>query len=261
MRVNAVAPGLIKTRFAEALWGNEAILDRVLASNPMGRIGLPEEVAAAVVFLASDAAATSTARSWSSTAAGATSARVKLLARPTSRVAARPPGLPAARLGSERGRGRESHFRRPARSRRSLGRRPGRRRVDEVFQLLLVLVAFCPARSAGHGAAGRSPRTRSACRAPHGIQARERPWPSTRSVPSAAGRAAGARGTQRRPCGCANAASSRPSGGSSGACSLPASSSSFDSGSAPGAAMLYAPAGPRFVASVIASTQSSRWIS
>jgi NAD(P)-dependent dehydrogenase (short-subunit alcohol dehydrogenase family) len=56
VRVNAVAPGLIKTRFAEALWGNEAILDRVLASNPMGRIGLPEEVASAVAFLASDAA-------------------------------------------------------------------------------------------------------------------------------------------------------------------------------------------------------------
>ncbi|HEY1455617.1 MAG TPA: glucose 1-dehydrogenase [Candidatus Dormibacteraeota bacterium] len=55
-RVNAVAPGLIKTRFAEALWANEAILDRVLSSNPMGRIGLPEEVASAVVFLASDAA-------------------------------------------------------------------------------------------------------------------------------------------------------------------------------------------------------------
>jgi NAD(P)-dependent dehydrogenase (short-subunit alcohol dehydrogenase family) len=56
VRVNAVAPGLIKTRFAEALWGNEAILDRVLASNPMGRIGLPEEVASAVAFLASNAA-------------------------------------------------------------------------------------------------------------------------------------------------------------------------------------------------------------
>ncbi|HUZ85755.1 MAG TPA: glucose 1-dehydrogenase [Candidatus Baltobacterales bacterium] len=56
VRVNAVAPGLIKTRFAEALWGNEAILDRVLAVNPMGRIGVPEEVASAVVFLASDAA-------------------------------------------------------------------------------------------------------------------------------------------------------------------------------------------------------------
>jgi NAD(P)-dependent dehydrogenase (short-subunit alcohol dehydrogenase family) len=56
VRVNAVAPGVIKTRFAEALWGNQAILDRILASNPMGRIGVPDEVAAAVLFLASDAA-------------------------------------------------------------------------------------------------------------------------------------------------------------------------------------------------------------
>jgi len=56
VRVNAIAPGLVKTRFAEALWGNEAILERVLASNPMGRIGLPDEIAGAVAFLASDAA-------------------------------------------------------------------------------------------------------------------------------------------------------------------------------------------------------------
>jgi NAD(P)-dependent dehydrogenase (short-subunit alcohol dehydrogenase family) len=56
VRVNAVAPGLIKTRFAEALWGNQEILDRVLAENPMGRVGVPDEVAAAVLFLASGAA-------------------------------------------------------------------------------------------------------------------------------------------------------------------------------------------------------------
>jgi len=56
VRVNAVAPGLVKTRFAEALWGNQEILDRVLAQNPMGRIGVPSEVAAAVLFLASHAA-------------------------------------------------------------------------------------------------------------------------------------------------------------------------------------------------------------
>jgi NAD(P)-dependent dehydrogenase (short-subunit alcohol dehydrogenase family) len=55
VRVNAIAPGLIKTRFAEALWGNEEILRRVLDSNPMGRIGVPDEVAGVVVFLASDA--------------------------------------------------------------------------------------------------------------------------------------------------------------------------------------------------------------
>ena len=56
VRVNAVAPGLVKTRFAEALWGNDAILDRILSSNPMGRIGAPDEIAGAVVFLVSDAA-------------------------------------------------------------------------------------------------------------------------------------------------------------------------------------------------------------
>jgi NAD(P)-dependent dehydrogenase (short-subunit alcohol dehydrogenase family) len=56
VRVNAVAPGLIKTRFAEGLWSNEAIMDRLMTSNPMGRIGTPDEIAGAVVFLVSDAA-------------------------------------------------------------------------------------------------------------------------------------------------------------------------------------------------------------
>ena len=56
VRVNAVAPGIIKTRFAEALWGNEAIMERVRTTNPMGRIGTPDEVAGVVAFLVSDAA-------------------------------------------------------------------------------------------------------------------------------------------------------------------------------------------------------------
>lgn len=56
VRVNAIAPGVIKTRFAEGLWGNPETLDRILAQNPMGRIGVPEEVAPAVLFLVSDAA-------------------------------------------------------------------------------------------------------------------------------------------------------------------------------------------------------------
>jgi NAD(P)-dependent dehydrogenase (short-subunit alcohol dehydrogenase family) len=56
IRVNAVAPGLIKTRFAEALWGNEDVLQRILAPNPTGRIGTVEEVANAILFLVSDAA-------------------------------------------------------------------------------------------------------------------------------------------------------------------------------------------------------------
>jgi NAD(P)-dependent dehydrogenase (short-subunit alcohol dehydrogenase family) len=57
VRVNCIAPGLFKTRFAEALWGNETILNRVLTSNPMGRVGSPEEIAGAACFLVSDAAA------------------------------------------------------------------------------------------------------------------------------------------------------------------------------------------------------------
>jgi NAD(P)-dependent dehydrogenase (short-subunit alcohol dehydrogenase family) len=56
VRVNCIAPGLFKTRFAEALWSNPEILNRVLASNPMGRIGEPSEIAGAAVFLVSDAA-------------------------------------------------------------------------------------------------------------------------------------------------------------------------------------------------------------
>ena len=56
IRVNAVAPGLVKTRFAEALWGNEEILSRVLQSTALGRIGAPPEIGRVVAFLASDEA-------------------------------------------------------------------------------------------------------------------------------------------------------------------------------------------------------------
>lgn len=56
VRVNCIAPGLFKTRFAEALWSSEAVLERVVQGNPFGRIGNPEEIAGAAVFLVSDAA-------------------------------------------------------------------------------------------------------------------------------------------------------------------------------------------------------------
>ncbi|MEW5945340.1 MAG: glucose 1-dehydrogenase [bacterium] len=55
IRANAVAPGLVKTKFSSALWQNEDILKRVLTHTPMGRTGEPEEIAQAVLFLASDA--------------------------------------------------------------------------------------------------------------------------------------------------------------------------------------------------------------
>jgi NAD(P)-dependent dehydrogenase (short-subunit alcohol dehydrogenase family) len=56
IRVNAVAPSVIQTRFAEALWGNPVILDQVLRDTPLARLGTVEEVAKTVAFLVSDSA-------------------------------------------------------------------------------------------------------------------------------------------------------------------------------------------------------------
>jgi NAD(P)-dependent dehydrogenase (short-subunit alcohol dehydrogenase family) len=56
VRVNAVLPGLTDTKFAAALIGNERILNMILPLIPMGRVAQPEEIAPAVLFLASDAA-------------------------------------------------------------------------------------------------------------------------------------------------------------------------------------------------------------
>jgi NAD(P)-dependent dehydrogenase (short-subunit alcohol dehydrogenase family) len=55
VRVNCIAPGLIRTDFAKALWENPDTLKAVTAHTPLQRIGEPEEIAGAAVFLASDA--------------------------------------------------------------------------------------------------------------------------------------------------------------------------------------------------------------
>ena len=55
IRANSIAPGLIKTDFARALWENPDILKTVLGTTPMQRIGLPDEIAGVAVMLASEA--------------------------------------------------------------------------------------------------------------------------------------------------------------------------------------------------------------
>jgi NAD(P)-dependent dehydrogenase (short-subunit alcohol dehydrogenase family) len=55
VRVNCIAPGLIKTDFAKALWDNPETLALATANTPLRRIGQPDEIAGAAVFLASAA--------------------------------------------------------------------------------------------------------------------------------------------------------------------------------------------------------------
>lgn len=54
VRVNAICPGVVRTRLAETLWKNNE--DALAATTPLGRIGEPADVAGAVAFLVSDAA-------------------------------------------------------------------------------------------------------------------------------------------------------------------------------------------------------------
>jgi len=57
VRVNAIAPGLIKTDFARALWEDDQRREARIAVTPLRRLGVPRDIGGIAVFLASDAAA------------------------------------------------------------------------------------------------------------------------------------------------------------------------------------------------------------
>jgi NAD(P)-dependent dehydrogenase (short-subunit alcohol dehydrogenase family) len=57
VRVNAIAPGLVKTDFARALWQDEARAAERIRATPLRRLGEPRDIGGIAVFLASDAAA------------------------------------------------------------------------------------------------------------------------------------------------------------------------------------------------------------
>jgi NAD(P)-dependent dehydrogenase (short-subunit alcohol dehydrogenase family) len=64
IRCNCIAPGLIRTDFARALWENPEIERRRSADTPLGRIGEPDEIAGAAVFLASPAGSFTTGQTF-----------------------------------------------------------------------------------------------------------------------------------------------------------------------------------------------------
>jgi len=57
VRVNAIAPGLVKTDFARALWEDPKRAAERIAATPLRRLGEPRDIGGIAVFLASDAAA------------------------------------------------------------------------------------------------------------------------------------------------------------------------------------------------------------
>lgn len=64
VRVNCIAPGLVKTDFARALWENPEILKAATAHSCLQRIGEPDEIAGMAVFLASKAGAFTTGQTF-----------------------------------------------------------------------------------------------------------------------------------------------------------------------------------------------------
>ena len=57
IRANVICPGLIKTKFSEALWSNDKIMNTMMKILPIKRVGTPEEIAALALYLAADESA------------------------------------------------------------------------------------------------------------------------------------------------------------------------------------------------------------
>ena len=55
IRVNAIAPGIVKTRFSEALWKEASVGEEATRRTALGRLAEPEDIAGAALYLASDA--------------------------------------------------------------------------------------------------------------------------------------------------------------------------------------------------------------
>jgi len=60
IRANVICPGLIQTKFSEALWKNEEMLTKSVRKLPIARIGQPDDIAGMALYLASEASAYTT---------------------------------------------------------------------------------------------------------------------------------------------------------------------------------------------------------
>jgi len=56
IQVNAVAPGMVRTKFSEPFWSNSEIYEQIVKTIPLGRIAEPADVAGTVLFLCSEVA-------------------------------------------------------------------------------------------------------------------------------------------------------------------------------------------------------------
>ena len=55
IQVNAIAPGLVQTRFAQMIWENETLREGIVDRTPAGRIGQPSDIAGMALYLATPA--------------------------------------------------------------------------------------------------------------------------------------------------------------------------------------------------------------